>query len=95
MINYKDSSVPGKEKDSTSPFSNKQDGLTMTNIIDESGRKKLVEILDNYKTDTMLAHDLDIDSDQARKSYHRKLHHLFSYFHPIGIWKTYRVPIEN
>jgi len=52
MINYKDSSVPGKEKDSTSPFCNKQDGLTMTNIIDESGRKKLVEILDNYKTDT-------------------------------------------
>lgn len=49
----------------------------------------------NYKEDTMIAHDLDINSDQARKSYHRKLHHLFSYFHPIGIWKTYRVPIEN
>ena len=49
----------------------------------------------NYRENTMKANDLDIDSSQDKSSYHKKLQHLFSYFHPIGIWKKFRVPIEN
>ena len=49
----------------------------------------------NYNEHVMDANDLNYDSAKDRDMYDERIEPLFSYFHPIGVWKTFKIPIED
>ena len=44
----------------------------------------------NFNTNVMKANDLDKNDPAQRDTYSKRINHIFSYFNPIGVWKTFR-----
>ena len=48
-----------------------------------------------FNRDVLKENDLDIDDPAQRDTYSKRIEHIFSYFTPIGIWKRFKVPVEQ